>query len=621
FSVVSVVQGPESFGGGMEYPTITIISPMDNEKLLDYTIAHEIGHNWFYGILASNERKYPWMDEGFNTYYDNRYSQWKYNKGEMKIGSGTISMENAERILFETKAVTKKDQAINNTSEAFTHTNYGLIAYYKTGAWLEYAESLIGKETFDKAMQAYYKLWQFKHPQPQDFKQILEETSGKNLDSLFSLLDKKGLLPDQQKRKGITFSFAPTGNAIADRVNHPNQDAIILAPSLGFNSYDKLMVGGLITNYKLPPSRFQFLLTPMYAIGSKKLVGLGHLNYSFYTDKHVQKIQIGLGGLMFSKRASMDSMRKKVYEDFYRLTPSVKLTFKAKPRNTREQSLEAKSFIIGEKNFSGFAIKSTDSLNYVTASESTSYFINQVSFLETNFRKLYPYSYNIQLQQGKGFYRANFTGNYFFNYAKGGGMDVRFFAAKFGYFGNRKKYQLNTQRFQPKLLGITGEEDFTYSNYFIGRTASYGNDPEAVVKNRGIGGQQIMIRDGAFKLRVDPFDFLHGRSDNWVAALNFNTTLPKGILPFNFPLKVFLDVGTFAEAWERDALTSRFLYVSGLQLSLFNNFLNIYAPILYSKEFKDNLKTLPDQNTFFKRLTFSIDILNFDIRKINRALL
>ncbi len=64
FHVVSVVQGPESFGGGMEYPTITVISPIDNEKLLDYTIAHEIGHNWFYGILASNERKYPWMDEG-----------------------------------------------------------------------------------------------------------------------------------------------------------------------------------------------------------------------------------------------------------------------------------------------------------------------------------------------------------------------------------------------------------------------------------------------------------------------------------------------------------------------------------------------------------------------------
>ena len=48
--------GPESFGGGMEYPTSLLFHPNENEKTLDNTIAHEIGHNWFYGILASNER-------------------------------------------------------------------------------------------------------------------------------------------------------------------------------------------------------------------------------------------------------------------------------------------------------------------------------------------------------------------------------------------------------------------------------------------------------------------------------------------------------------------------------------------------------------------------------------
>ena len=73
YESVSVVQGPESFGGGMEYPTITIISPGGNARELDITIAHEIGHNWFYGILASNERDHPWMDEGINSYYDSRY--------------------------------------------------------------------------------------------------------------------------------------------------------------------------------------------------------------------------------------------------------------------------------------------------------------------------------------------------------------------------------------------------------------------------------------------------------------------------------------------------------------------------------------------------------------------
>ena len=146
YSVVSVVQGPESFGGGMEYPTITVISPTADEKLLDFTIAHEISHNWFYGILASNERKYPWMDEGLNTYYDNRYSQWKHgDKGEIQIGSGSVPIKNLERIGFEAKAAVKKDQPINSSSEEFTPLNYGLIAYYKTGAWLEYAESILGQ--------------------------------------------------------------------------------------------------------------------------------------------------------------------------------------------------------------------------------------------------------------------------------------------------------------------------------------------------------------------------------------------------------------------------------------------------------------------------------------------
>ncbi len=75
YSIASVVQGPESFGGGMEYPTITVISSGSDEKDLDITIAHEIGHNWFYGILATNERDYPWMDEGINTFYENKYSR------------------------------------------------------------------------------------------------------------------------------------------------------------------------------------------------------------------------------------------------------------------------------------------------------------------------------------------------------------------------------------------------------------------------------------------------------------------------------------------------------------------------------------------------------------------
>ena len=93
----------------MEYPTITVISPQANEKLLEFTIAHEVGHNWFYGILATNERQHPWMDEGINTFYDNRYAQWKYgNEGEVQFGSQSFAIKDAERLLFETKRLSIK---------------------------------------------------------------------------------------------------------------------------------------------------------------------------------------------------------------------------------------------------------------------------------------------------------------------------------------------------------------------------------------------------------------------------------------------------------------------------------------------------------------------------------
>jgi aminopeptidase N len=86
YNTATVVQGPESFGGGMEYPTITVISPMSSPVALDQIIAHEVGHNWFQGVLASNEREHPWMDEGMNSYYEKRYLTRKYGNREKNLG-------------------------------------------------------------------------------------------------------------------------------------------------------------------------------------------------------------------------------------------------------------------------------------------------------------------------------------------------------------------------------------------------------------------------------------------------------------------------------------------------------------------------------------------------------
>lgn len=92
----TAVHSALSAGGGMEYPMITVIGDADTPKSLDDVITHEVGHNWFYGILASNEREHPFMDEGINTYYENRYLKTYYNDESKFIPENISKFLNSE---------------------------------------------------------------------------------------------------------------------------------------------------------------------------------------------------------------------------------------------------------------------------------------------------------------------------------------------------------------------------------------------------------------------------------------------------------------------------------------------------------------------------------------------
>ncbi|HZE84500.1 MAG TPA: hypothetical protein VE035_09335, partial [Puia sp.] len=319
-----------------------------------------------------------------------------------------------------------------------------------------------------------------------------------------------------------------------------------------------------------------------------------------------RKIVLGLGGSRFSSVAGIDSNGAKLFGGFYKIVPSLRLTLKNQDAlSTSEKWVEWKTYFIGEKTFTDYVQKSTDSIFYPLAPKKYAFrYLNQFSLDLEDHRVLYPYKALLQLQQASAFYRVNLTGNYFFNYSKGGGMDMRIFAAKFGYIGSKSSLN-DIYRYEPKLTGVGGNEDYTYSNYFYGRN-----------EFTGLASQQIMIRDGGLKIRVPAFAFLEGRSDNWVASLNFNSTLPHELAPSWLPLKIFFDLGTYSGGWQNNAPTSKFLYTAGLQLSFFHNVFNIYAPIFYSSDFRDQLKTLSDQNSFFKKISFSIDIQNISIKTL-----
>jgi peptidase M1-like protein len=202
YPVVQAVEGPSNLSsGGMEYPMITLItSPNAKEEEMDAVITHEVGHNWFYGILGSNERDHPWMDEGINTYFQFRYEAEKYRTNSL-FGSmipkdvKELSEKDFQARIYEVLNSLPARQPINTVSTGFANKDeYGIVSYVKTAVWLYILEMELGRDVLDKGLQAYFTDWQFRHPSPEDFKKELEKVSGKNLDTFFAMLDKEGKL-------------------------------------------------------------------------------------------------------------------------------------------------------------------------------------------------------------------------------------------------------------------------------------------------------------------------------------------------------------------------------------------------------------------------------------------
>jgi aminopeptidase N len=201
YPVVAAVEGPKNDkSGGMEYPMVTMITKPDATELtLDALITHEVGHNWFYGILGSNEREYAWMDEGIDTYYQFRYEAEKYRSNSIfeSVLPKEVKQNTEEQftaLLYTALTKIPMEMPIDTPSYVFLDKDYSLIEYIKTAVWMYVMELYLGRENIDKAIQLYFNTWMFRHPYPDDLKTAFEKSMGKKLDEYFSLLKQKGNL-------------------------------------------------------------------------------------------------------------------------------------------------------------------------------------------------------------------------------------------------------------------------------------------------------------------------------------------------------------------------------------------------------------------------------------------
>ena len=195
YNHITAVDGDLSAGGGMEYPNITVIASMPSKHLLEMVIMHEVGHNWFYGIIGSNERYHTWMDEGLNDYSNIRYWQDKYKNTDErlvvfepiqdKLGiAKSLQYSWFTYLQYASSAKSKNVQPLNLKADEYTPSNYGLN-YSKTGVFTRFLHHYLGDEKMDEIMQEYYRKWKYRHPNPEDFKAVFDSKSNKNLDWYF----------------------------------------------------------------------------------------------------------------------------------------------------------------------------------------------------------------------------------------------------------------------------------------------------------------------------------------------------------------------------------------------------------------------------------------------------
>jgi len=201
----------QSASGGMEYPTLFTagtrwIAPRREIDVEEVTI-HEAGHQWWYGVVGSNEFENAWMDEGINQFSEARadeaafgsrnYLSRRYFGGVIPWVFDDIRVKREwDEGLAGYRAQAESDAEATPSFRYWPSTG-GNITYFKTALWLHTLERWLGWPTLQRAMSTYFDRWKFRHPQPADFFQAIGEAAGRDMTPFF----------DQVYRGSNTFDY------------------------------------------------------------------------------------------------------------------------------------------------------------------------------------------------------------------------------------------------------------------------------------------------------------------------------------------------------------------------------------------------------------------------------
>lgn len=673
YNHVTAVDGTISAGGGMEYPNITIIGESSNDLTLETTIMHEVGHNWFYGILGSNERDYPAMDEGLNSFYEMRYMRTKYPDLKLTsfigqdstfklFGLNKFKHKAQYELAYFLAARKNTDQPITTPAADFTEYNYGAIVYSKSALAFDYLMNYLGREKFDEAMQFYFENWKFRHPAPEDLVKTLQYhlnadlhwfvdeliVSNKKIDykmighkqlddhshailvknnsnllgpvsvsgikdgrlvgtvwyNGFSgkrvfefppsevdefVIDYEEFIPDVKRKNnnirthGLFRKTDPLQFNFIAKLDDPHYTQINYLPVLGYNQYNKFMLGCSFYNYSLLQRKTELTITPMYAFGSKTPVGFANIN-TYIMPEHVFQ-QITLNARF--KSFAYDRFDTKYFNEahythfksfdlnYYKFSAGIDFELKKKrARSSITQHIGyTANFIITDQIEFSF-----DSAS-VTLGKNPGYkLINNFYYTLQNKQVINPYAIYYNFQHNNEFGKMSVELNYSISMKNKNSFDIRFFAGAFVF---KDKNLSSDYRF--RMSGFNGYQDYLFDYNFVGRN-----------ETNGVGFAQFTENDGAFKVWT-PL----GQTSKWLVALNLKS--PK---VGKLPLKLFVDIG--ASEFKESLLNDRVLYNAGIDICLWKNIFEIYVPFIYSTDIRKTHEV--NNKGFFDTIRFTLNL-------------
>lgn len=648
--------------GGMEYPMIGTFSPNDLETT-EIEIAHEVGHNWWYGILANNERDEPFWDESINSYYEIEYTK-KYFLGDYSdklekknnifnklFNTDFLPNEKIRRSSIAYQQRLNQQQSLMTKANDYSYSNYYTDLYAKGPLSIDYLAQYIGKDKFDAAIKDFYKKFAFHHFDNKTIQTHFESFTNMDLSWFFE----KYLYKIKPDNIGIQSIKSLGENNYKITLKNPNKIPVRIAATDDEETMKWFNNGDFITdtisaqvaditkfeldipwltqdNYKLDntiktkgikkidplqirfigaaddPSKRQLYLAPMLGGNAYDKFMLGMAIYNrFLPAKHFEYLLVPMyafGSKQFNWHANLD----------YYFTPNHPLVRQVKT------GISSRSFSIAEQPSIEKMYKLEEHIDIKLSKNKNTFWSQNIALRNVTIWQKYAYRgifdadenhYNVtELKHQSNMNHPVFPVSTKSILQINKRIGRILCEANLGMKYRKLDGFLRFRAFGAGILYANNNLRFAYNKQYTLSVQSENGETDLLYDHNyfgrfeqsGIWSQQVSNALGGFRTYTPKLQsYQNGQSANWVMTFNAVADFPIKYVPIKF----FAGVGFYNDKLLKFTKPNDILGELGVVIAIMDDVLQINIPLLYSKPFKTDFNS--NQFKFWQKISFSIN--------------